>query len=954
MRHPSTAPHVLNLAYIEELHTSYLRDHGSVAPEWQEYFRRDSDRNGWNGSAQPAMRAARSIFNPPERRAQRPPMPTGEGPGIWQDRVNQLIRAYRVRGHLIAQIHPIGGTPPVPAELDPTFYGFSNADLDRSFPCEALRHVGPLTLRQMLEVLRNTYCRSIGVQYMHIGDLALRRWLQERMEPTQNRIQLSHEVQERILTRLTDAVVFEEFVRKKFLGAKTFSLEGCESLIPLLDLAIEKAADQGVKEIVMGMAHRGRLNVLANIIGKSPSQIFYEFADADPKLYTGRGDVKYHLGHSNDWVTASGKKVHLSLCFNPSHLEYVNPVVLGRVRAKQDRVADFDRVTCMGLIIHGDAAFAGEGVVQETLNLSGLPGYTTGGTLHVIVNNQIGFTTPPSEARSCRYATDVARMLQVPVFHVNGEDPEAVAQCLHVAMDFRKQFKRDVFIDMYGYRKLGHNETDEPSFTQPTLYRAIAERKPVHEGYLEHLLTLDGVTRREAEEIAAARRKHLEEELSESRSEDYEPPGEKLPGIWARSQFHGGHESTAKEVETRVDQKRLSELLLKLTKMPEEFTPHPKLERAREVWRKMAVGDEPLDWAAAETLAYATLATEGVRVRLSGQDSQRGTFSHRHAVLHDHEGTGTYTPLQHLDPNQASVEIYNSPLSEIGVLGFDYGFSLDSPDALVIWEAQFGDFANAAQVITDQFIASAEDKWRRLSGIVLLLPHGFEGMGPEHSSARLERFLVLCAEHNIQVAQPSTPAQFFHLLRRQALRLWRKPLVVLTPKSMLRLPEARSPLKELASGSFERVIPDGNRARKPAKVLLCSGKLYYELIQRREAAKRENIAIHRLEQFYPFRADLLEKLLKPVPSGTPVVWVQEEPVNMGAWAFLRLRLGEKLFGKCPFSVVSRPESASPASGSTTAHKLEQEQILDEAIGKAAQAKSKPAKGRKGKERNHGR
>ena len=932
--------HVLNLGYIEEMHAAYRRDHNSVSAEWREYFQ--TRGNGGEGSESgPATipRQPRSIFNPPDLASQSPATFPAAEAGVWQDRLNQLITAYRMRGHIIAQVHPIGSPPPVPAELDPSFYGFTESDLDKAFPTESLPVPGPPTLRQILDVLRNTYCRSIGVQYMHIDDLSIRRWLRERMEATQNHIALARDIQVRILSRLTDAVIFEEFVRKKFLGAKTFSLEGCESLIPLLDLAIEKAGEQGVKEIVMGMAHRGRLNVLANIIGKSPRQIFREFEDADPELYARGGDVKYHLGYSNDWTTPAGQRIHLSLAFNPSHLEFVNPVALGRVRAKQDRAGDHDRATCMALLIHGDAAFAGQGVVQETLNLSQLAAYTTGGTLHVIVNNQIGFTTPPSEARSCLYATDIARLLQVPIFHVNGENPEAVAQCLHVAMDFRKQFKRDVFIDMYGYRKFGHNETDEPSFTQPVLYKAIAKRQPVREAYLEHLLKLGEVTREEADEIAKQRHEHLEQELDEARSESYEVPGEKLRGIWARSHFHGGGESTAVEVETAVDKSRLSELLLKLTDLPEDFTPHPKLARAREAWRKMAAGAEPLDWAAAETLAYATLATQGVRVRLSGQDSRRGTFSHRHAVMHDYHGHGTYTPLQHLADDQAPVEIFNSPLSEAGVLGFDYGFSLEYPDGLVIWEAQFGDFVNAAQVIIDQFIASAEVKWRRWSGLVMLLPHGLEGMGPEHSSARVERFLELCAGDNLQVVYPTTPAQFFHLLRRQALRLWRKPLVVLTPKSLLRLQEARSSLDELATGQFQRVIPDArsgteSQLRPPdvSRVLLSGGKVFYELSARREKEKRGDVAIIRLEQFYPLKTGVLETALEKFPSGTPVVWVQEEPANMGAWPYLHLRFGAKLFERFPFSAVARPESASPASGSAAAHKLGQEQILAAAFG----------------------
>jgi 2-oxoglutarate dehydrogenase E1 component len=895
-------PHVLNLGYIEEMQAAYRRDHRSVAPQWQEYFR-----------AQP---------DPPP------------GIGLRQDRLNQLIEAYRVRGHLSARVDPLGAPPPVPAELEPTSYGFSTADLDELFSCQALHQPRPLILRQILELLRDTYCRSIGVQYMHIDDPAVRRWLQERMEGSQNRFRLSRETQVRILSRLTDAAIFEEFVRKKFLGAKTFSLEGCESLIALLDLAIEKAGEQGVKEIVLAMAHRGRLNVLANLMGKDPRLIFREFEDTFPEPYEYRGDVKYHLGYSSDWTTAGARRVHLSLCFNPSHLEFVNPVALGRVRAKQDRIRDAQRESAMALLIHGDAAFAGQGIAQETLNLSQLAAYQTGGTLHVIVNNQIGFTTPPSEGRSSHYATDVARLLQVPLFHVNGEDPEAVAQCLRVAMDFRQQFKRDVFIDMYGYRKLGHNETDEPGFTQPVLCRAIAERKPVREGYLEHLLALKELSREDADQIAAQRRACLEKELSEARANSHPAPEKSLRGIWARSRFHGGPEDTADEVDTGVGQERLSATLRQLVILPEGFTPHPKLARLRQGWERMAAEEEPVDWAAAEALAFGTLALEGVRVRLSGQDSCRGTFSQRHAVLHDYHGHGTFIPLQHLDPGQATVEIFNSPLSEAGVLGFEYGFSLDSPDALVLWEAQFGDFANAAQVILDQFVTSAEEKWRRLSGLVLLLPHGFEGMGPEHSSARLERFLQLCAQDNLQVAQPTTPAQYFHLLRRQALRAWRKPLVILTPKSLLRLAQARSPLQELADGQFQRVLPDSAQFRDARRLLLCGGKIFYELLERREALGRTDTAIVRLEQYYPLPMRLLEEVLTGYASARAAVWVQEEPVNMGAWPFLGLRLGRRLFDRWPFSVVGRAESSSPAAGSANTHRLEQERILEAALGAA--------------------
>jgi 2-oxoglutarate dehydrogenase E1 component len=846
--------------------------------------------------------------------------------------LNQLIRAYRSRGHIIAQLHPIGSPPPVPQELDPSYFGFSETDMNRSFPCETLQCAGPLTLREILERLRNTYCRSIGVQYAHIDNLAERRWLQVRMEGTENRLQLTREEQVRILTRLTDAVIFEEFIRTKFIGAKSFSLEGCESLIPLLDLAIEKAGEQGVREIVLGMAHRGRLNVLANIIGKSPQKIFREFADADPDLFIGGGDVKYHLGYSNDWKTSSGIKLHLSLCFNPSHLEFVNPVVLGRTRAKQDRAGDTERRQCLALLIHGDAAFAGEGVVQETLNLSNLTAYKVGGTLHVIVNNQIGFTTSPSEYRSSVYATDVAKMLQAPIFHVNGEDPEAVAQVVRLALDYRREFQRDVIIDMYGYRRLGHNEGDEPSFTQPVLYRAIERRKSVREGYLDHLLKLGGLSRQEADSIAVQRREQLEKALSESTSDDYRPGQDALRGLW--SGYKGGPAGDTPEISTGLEIKSLAALLEAQLRLPANFSLHPKLKRIFQARSQMVEEKQPLDWAAAEALAFASLATDGHRIRLTGQDSQRGTFSHRHSVLHDFETGKTYLPLQHLARDQAPVEICNSPLSEAGVLGFEYGYSLDCPEGLIAWEAQFGDFVNAAQVIIDQFVASAEDKWRRLSGLVMLLPHGFEGQGPEHSSARMERFLALAAEDNIQVVYPSTPAQYFHCLRRQVLRAWRKPLVVMTPKSLLRHPEAVSALAECASGHFQQVIPDRAHPSEQGiqRILLCSGKIYYELCQKRAELKREDVVILRLEQLYPFPTADLQQALQTCVGGTPVVWVQEEPENMGPWRYLRVQFPDNLLSRFPFSGIFRPASASPATGSHSSHKQEQAKLLREAFG----------------------
>jgi 2-oxoglutarate dehydrogenase E1 component len=918
-------PNVLNLGFLESLYSAFQDDPASVSQEWRAYFRQLEDGEGEaprSGSAAPRSSLLAS------RNARRDEVRAFGA----QDRVDQLIRVYRMRGHVIAQIDPLGLTRPALPELDPAFYGLSEKDLDRRFSAETLYSDGPLTLREILTRLRNTYCRFIGVEYMHIDDLTVRRWLRKRMEPTENRIQLSRQEQLRILTRLTDAVTFEEFIRKKFIGAKSFSLEGSESLIPLLDLAIEKAADQGIGEIVMGMAHRGRLNVLANILGKSPRQIFREFEDADPELYTGRGDVKYHLGYRGRWEAAGGKKVNLYMCFNPSHLEFVNPVALGRMRAKLDRLGDAEQQQGLVILIHGDAAFAGQGAVQETLNLSQLPGYSVGGTLHVIVNNQIGFTTSPREGRSSMYATDVAKMLQIPIFHVNGEDPESVAQVVRLCMDFRREFKRDVVIDMYGYRRLGHNEGDEPSFTQPALYRAIEARKPVREGYLEHLLRMNGVTREEADQIAERRRAHLEKELSEARSQSYRPPLKEVEGSWRV--YVGGTDAKVPEAPTAVPKEKLAELLEKQTQLPPDFRPHPKIQRFLEQRRAMAQGNQGLDWSAAEALALATLAVENWRVRLTGQDSERGTFSHRHAVLHDYQDGHAYMPLRHLAPKQAPVDIRNSPLSEIATMGFEYGYSVDWPDGLVAWEAQFGDFCNVAQVIVDQCIASAEDKWRRLNGLVLLLPHGFEGQGPEHSSARLERFLALAAEDNIQVVYPSTPAQYFHVLRRQVVRRWRKPLVVMTPKSLLRNPQAVSRFEDLSDGTFQRLIPD-NISRPPGKsvsrVILCTGKIFYELSKYRQDTDRDDIALIRLEQLYPLNIPLLEAALGEYPDGTPLLWVQEEPENMGAWRHLRLSLGECVCGRWPLSGLARPASASPATGSHNAHKIEQERLLEAAF-----------------------
>jgi 2-oxoglutarate dehydrogenase E1 component len=943
----------MSLAFVEGLYVDFLRDPNSVPGEWRDYFASlgsdgeffkrprvgpafkpasvfggvvTNGSNGSNGAYE--TNGAHETNGALSQRASTPVNGVSET-AVRQDKVDALVRAYRVRGHMMAQIDPLGLPRPSQPELDPAFHGLVEADLDRRFSSRTIFGAQVLTLRAILTRLRNTYCRSIGVQFMHIDDLEVKNWLQDRMEGTENRVQLSRDEQLRILTKLTDAVIFEEFLQKKFIGAKSFSLEGSESLIPLLAFAIDRAADHGADEIVLGMAHRGRLNVLANIMGKSARNIFREFEDADPELYYGSGDVKYHMGHSSDFLTANGKKVHLSLCFNPSHLEFVNPVVAGRTRAKQDRAGDVGRSKKLGFQIHGDAAFAGEGVVQETLNLSLLDAYTSGGTIHVVVNNQIGFTTPPQQGRSTTYATDVAKMLQIPVFHVNGEDPEAVAQVVRLAMDFRDTFLRDVVIDMYGYRRYGHNETDEPAFTQPLLYRAIAERKSVRDGYLEHLLTLGGVTREEADRIATERREHLEAELGEARRKDYVRVHDWLTGYWQG--YRGGKEIDVPEADTRLPVERVSELLKAQTLLPASFHPHKQIARLLDSRQKMALGERPLDWGAAEALAFASIVTEGVRVRLTGQDSARGTFSHRHAVLHDVEDGHTYMPLCHMSPDQAPIEIYNSALSEAAVLGFEYGYSLDWPDGLTMWEAQFGDFVNTAQVIIDQFIVSAEDKWKRLSGLVLLLPHGYEGQGPEHSSARLERFMALAAEENIQIVQPSTPAQFYHLLRRQVHRRWRKPLIVFTPKSLLRHPQATSSLDDIAQGKFQRVIGDQRGVKKPSRALFCSGKVYYDLDKRRQDLGRDDVAIIRVEQLYPLPDAYLHAVVDQFDDGTPIYWVQEEPENMGAWRHFRTRFGSMLFGRFPLSGVCRAESASPATGSMSCHKLEQQQLMERAF-----------------------
>ena len=919
-----------NLDYIDDLYVQYVRDPSSVSEGWRQYFEQflvvhRPDTSPEAQKNQPTSSPAGTAANPETS--------SGLDQAIWlsriQDRVNNLVREYRVRGHLIANLDPLGLQRSETPELNPDAYGLSKEDLNRPYDSTALENVMGGTIEAILTRLKNTYCRSIGVQFMHINRRSIRDWLQRRMESTENRLELPHEVQRRIYARLADASIFEEFVRRKFVGAKTFSLEGAETLIPMLDLALEKAAEHQVKEVVMGMAHRGRLNVMANILKKRAMNIFWSFDDPEPEMNRGGGDVRYHLGYSSDWKTASGDNLHISLCFNPSHLEFVNTVAQGRSRCKQDHRQDQSRQEVMTILIHGDAAFAGEGIVQETLNLSELEGYRTGGTLHIVINNQVGFTTEPQQGRSTTYATDIAKMLQIPIFHVNGEDPEAVAQVVSLAMDFRREFQKDVVIDLYAFRRWGHNEGDEPRFTQPTMYAEIDRRASVREQYLARLLELGEISQEEAEQIQQERMEKLESEFEASKHEPFVPDTQTLSANW--SEYFGGREPS-EETDTSYNIEELSRLLDSLTRLPDQFSANKKLKRPMALRREMALGKKPLDWASAEAAAFATLLVNGHPIRMTGQDCERGTFSQRHAVLHDPKTGEKYVPLENLSPEQAPLELYNSPLSEASVLGFEYGYSLDCPDGLVVWEAQFGDFWNCAQVIVDQFIASAEDKWNRLSGLIMLLPHGFEGQGPEHCSARVERFLAMAAEHNIQVCQPTTPAQYFHLLRRQVIRKWRKPLVVLSPKSLLRHPRVVSTLEEISSGSFKKILGDETIELSNCKrLILCSGKIYYDLIEEREQRELSDVAIMRIEQLYPLTIEEILESIDGLEDGSEIFWVQDEPTNMGAWPYIKFNFGDELEKRFSLRRVSRVESASPSTGSMAAHKLEHAELIEQAF-----------------------
>ncbi|MGA2267942.1 MAG: multifunctional oxoglutarate decarboxylase/oxoglutarate dehydrogenase thiamine pyrophosphate-binding subunit/dihydrolipoyllysine-residue succinyltransferase subunit [Bryobacteraceae bacterium] len=862
--------------------------------------------------------------------------------------IMQMINAYRVRGHLIADLDPLGAEPSYHPELDPETYGLTIWDLDREFLTgtlgEAIGEGGPrpvATLREILETLRQTYCGKIGCEYMNIQVPEQKRWLQQRMEPGANHWPLAAETRLRILRNLIAAEEFEHFLHSRFVGQKRFALEGGETALAILEEILERAAANGVHEIVVGMAHRGRLNILANVVGKDVKQIFSEFeGELDPASTQGSGDVKYHLGATGVRQTESGNQIVVSVSPNPSHLEAVDPVVEGIVRPKQDRLGDTRRERVIPVLVHGDAAFAGQGVVAETLNLSQLDGYSTGGTVHLIINNQIGFTTLPDESRSTPYSTDVARGVQAPIFHVNGDDPEAAIRVVEIAFDYRQQFKKDVVIDMICYRRHGHNEGDDPSYTQPILYRKIKEHPSVATLYAERLAREGVVSGEEcrARRHAAARRLSEAYDAAQERAEHYElqelsaVPTEDIGAFCPR---------------TAVNQPVLERVIRGMTNFPDNFHLHPKLRRFVERRRDAIEKGGHIDWALAEALAFGTLALEGTAVRLSGQDSGRGTFSQRHLAFYDSETGRRYIPLQHISPDQARFDVFDSSLSEYAVLGFEFGYSVADPLTLVIWEAQFGDFANGAQIMIDQFISSCEQKWGQPSGLVMLLPHGYEGQGPEHSSARIERYLTLCAENNMQVSNCTTPAQYFHLLRRQMYgghdrRGTRKPLVIFTPKSLLRHPRAVSTPRDFTTGGFMEMLADGtDDTSRVTRVVFCSGKIYYDLAAAREERKAGHAALVRVEQLYPFAAEQARDILARYPATAEVVWAQEEPRNMGAWHFMREWMRPLLdaTGR-EVRYVGRPESASPASGSGKRHQQEQAEIVNDALTPGAISQTK--------------
>ncbi|HEY1029398.1 MAG TPA: 2-oxoglutarate dehydrogenase E1 component [Pseudomonas sp.] len=923
-----------NAAYVEELYELYLHDPNAVPEEWRTYFQKlPTDGSAAADVSHSTIRDHFILLAKNSRRAQ--PVSAGAVSSEHEKKqveVLRLIQAYRVRGHQAAQLDPLGlWVRNAPSDLSINHYGLTDADLDTTFRTGEL-YIGKeeATLREILGALQQTYCRTIGAEFMHIVDSGQRHWFAQRLESVRGRPQFSADVRAHVLERVTAAEGLEKYLGTKYPGTKRFGLEGGESLIPMLDEIIQRSGSYGTKEIVIGMAHRGRLNVLVNTFGKNPRDLFDEFEGKKTEGLSS-GDVKYHQGFSSNVMTAGGE-VHLALAFNPSHLEIVSPVVEGSVRARQDRRSDATGDKVLPISIHGDAAFAGQGVVMETFQMSQTRGYKTGGTIHIVINNQVGFTiSNPLDARSTEYATDVAKMIQAPIFHVNGDDPEAVLFVTQLAVDYRMQYKRDVVIDLVCYRRRGHNEADEPNGTQPLMYQQIAKQRTTRELYADALIAAGVQSNDDVQAKIDEYRTALDNGQHVVKSLVKEPNKE----LFVDWRPYLGHAWTARH-DTRFDLKTLQDLSSKLLEIPEGFLVQRQVAKILEDRQKMGAGGLPINWGFAETMAYATLLVEGHPIRMTGQDIGRGTFSHRHAVLHNQKDASTYVPLKSLYEGQPKFELYDSYLSEEAVLAFEYGYATTTPNALVIWEAQFGDFANGAQVVFDQFISSGETKWGRLCGLTVLLPHGYEGQGPEHSSARLERYLQLCAEHNMQVCVPTTPAQVYHMLRRQVIRPLRKPLVVLTPKSLLRHKLAISTLEDLAEGSFQTVIGeiDALDPKKVERLILCSGKVYYDLLEKRRAEGRDDTAIVRIEQLYPFPEEDLAEALAPYKNLKHIVWCQEEPMNQGAWYCSQhhMRRVATAHKKALFlEYAGRDASAAPACGYASMHAEQQEKLLQDAF-----------------------
>ncbi len=896
-------PEGLNLNYLDEQYQRYKKDPQSVGREWRVFF---------------------YGFEIAEQRGGLVPK---SADGSQSMQVAQLIQRYRDLGHLLACLDPLSACPTSHPLLALDNFGLGSDDLAKRFATPQFPFAVECTLYEILEILKQTYCRSTGVEYMHLQDPDERRWLQDRMEPVRNRLQPDARTQKQILGKLVQAAALEQFLNKKYQAVTRFSLEGGDALIPMLEALFIRLSQLGAREVILGMAHRGRLNVQANLLQKPLKEIFAEFEtcyDADHLI--GAGDVKYHNGYLADINLPAGDSLRAFLVNNPSHLEAVNPVVQGVVRARQELHGDSDRQRVIPLLLHGDAAFAGQGIVAETLNMSQLEGYATGGTIHVVINNQIGYTTLPDDARSTRYSTDVAKMLMVPIFHVHGENPEALVHVARLAAAYRSKFKKDVVIDLVCYRRYGHNEGDEPYFTQPLMYDRIKSRPSPHELYAQQLIEAGVADDRTVDQLMGTQMAKLEAAYQEVHDSSCLFP---QPRCFEEMEAYASPYSLS-PVDTTVPDERLISLAKKLNQLPSDFTPHNKIKMLLHRRLQSVEKNQGVDWANAEALAFGSLLVEGLPIRLSGQDCGRGTFSQRHSVLFDRKTGEPYIPLNHLEAGQARYDVFNSLLAEAGVLGFEYGYAMSHPKGLTIWEAQFGDFANNAQGIIDLFIVSGETKWQCRNGLTLLLPHGWEGLGPEHSSARLERFLQLCADENIQVCNVTTPAQYFHLLRRQAKAEYRKPLVLMTPKSLLRHPKAVSTLKDLAQGLFRPVLDDPAASRMATKVLICSGKIYYQLLQRCRETDCRHIALVRLEQFYPFPEQELQTVLQAYPDTESWVWVQEEPENMGGWQFVRHRL-QGIIGQAPI-YVGRPAAASPASGFPNVYRRQQAAISDQAVG----------------------